>query len=49
MLCLQRLRVLVVLGLAEMELIFPAAALMVPYFTLVARKVLITQQGLGHC
>jgi len=32
----------IVLGLAEMELVFPTAALIVLCFVLVARKVLIT-------
>jgi len=38
-----------VLGLAEMELIFPIAALIVLCFVLVARKVLITYQCFGYC
>ena len=38
---------LTVLGLAEMELIFPIAALIVLCFVLVARKVLITHWCFG--
>ena len=37
-----------VLGLAEMELIFPLAALIVLCFVLVARKVLITHRCFGY-
>ena len=38
-----------VLGLAEMEFIFPVAALIVLCSVLVARKVLVTQQRFGYC
>jgi len=38
-----------VLGLAEMELIFPVAALTVLCSVLVARKVLLTSQCFGCC
>ena len=37
------------LGLAEMELVFTIAALIVLCFALVARKVLITYQCVGYC
>ena len=40
---------LTVLGLAEMELVFPTAALIVLCFVLVPRKVLITHQCFGYC
>ena len=39
----------IVLGLAEMELIFPIAALIMLCSVLVARKVLITHQCFGYC
>ena len=39
----------IALGLAEMELIFPIAALTVLCFVLVARKMLLTHQCLGCC
>ena len=38
-----------VLSLAEMELIFPIADLIVLCFVLVARKVLMTHQCFGYC
>jgi len=41
--------VLVVLGLAEMELIFLTAALLMLCFVLVTGKVLVTQQCFGYC
>jgi len=34
---------------AEMELIFPAAALIVLLFVLIARKMLITHWCFGYC
>jgi len=37
------------LGLAEMELIFPIAALVVLCLVLVDRRVWITHQGFGYC
>jgi len=39
----------IVLGLAEMELVFPTAALIVLCFVLVARNILITHQCFGYC
>ena len=39
----------IVWSLAEMELIFPIAALIVLCSVLVARKVLITHQCFGYC
>jgi len=36
-------------GLAEMELVFPIATVIVLCFVLVARKVLITLQCFGYC
>jgi len=40
---------MLVLGLAEMELIFSIAALIVLSSVLVAREVLITHQCSGYC
>lgn len=38
-----------VLGLAEMQLILPIAALALLCFVLAARKVLMTLQRFGYC
>ena len=39
----------IVLAWAELELIFPIAALLVLCCVLVASEVLITHQGFGYC